>query len=170
MLHMGALPGYPEEARRWLWALEELRRRTLRIMQGLDQRTLDWEGPNGDENAIGTLLYHIALVEMDWLFMDIREVDMPAAVRELLPQPMRTGKRLTPMRGVALSLHMDRLDRSRRILLEDLRSVTLEDWRRPRNPKGADYSVTPEWIVFHLVEHEAGHASQIASLKARKRP
>ena len=31
------------------------------------------------------------------------------------------------------------------------------DWRTLRSPPGEDYSATPEWIVFHLVEHEAGH-------------
>jgi len=60
MLQIDPLPGYEPEVGRWLWALEEVRRRTLRLVEGLDQRTLDWEGPDGRENAIGSLLYHIS--------------------------------------------------------------------------------------------------------------
>ena len=59
--------GYVPEIGRWLWAMNEVRRRTLRLVDALDQRVLDWEGPDGRENAIGTLLYHIALVEMSWV-------------------------------------------------------------------------------------------------------
>ena len=64
---------------------------------------------------------------------------------------------------------MGRLARSRKVFLETFREIPGEEWRRLRSPEGEDYSVTPEWAVFHLVEHEAGHAFQISSLKARAR-
>jgi hypothetical protein len=44
----------------------------------LDQQTLDWQGLDRSENSIGSLLYHIALVEMSWLFMDLLEEELPA--------------------------------------------------------------------------------------------
>jgi hypothetical protein len=44
----------------------------------LDQQTLDWQGLDRSENSIGSLLYHIALVEMSWLFMDLLEDELPA--------------------------------------------------------------------------------------------
>ena len=65
-------------------------------------------------------------------------------------------------------MHLSRLERSRATFLEAFRGMSLGEWRRPRRPGDrADYAVTPEWVVFHLVEHEAGHAFQISSLKAR---
>jgi hypothetical protein len=45
--------------------------------------------------------------------------------------------------------------------------MSLADWRTPRSPKNEDYSVTPEWMVFHLVEHEAGHIFQVSALRSR---
>lgn len=42
------VPAQDPEIGRWLWAMEEVRRRrTLKLVTGLDQRTLDWEGPDG---------------------------------------------------------------------------------------------------------------------------
>jgi hypothetical protein len=164
-----SLPGYPPEIGTWLWAMEAVRQRTLRLVEGLDQRTLDWEGLDARENGIGSLLYHIAGVEVGWLFIDILlQPDLPASLKVDFPFESRNAEgRLTPVLGVPLDEHLGRLTRSRRTFLDTFREIPAEEWRRLRHPDGEDYAVTPEWAVFHLVEHEAGHAFQISSLKAR---
>src|SRR3989442_9062166 len=99
-LKIQALPGYNPEISAWLWAMQEVRRRILRLVEGLDQRTIDWERADGRENAIGTLLYHIADVEMGWLFGDLLQSDLPESVRGDFPFPARgADKRLTPVLG-----------------------------------------------------------------------
>ncbi|MGQ0548348.1 MAG: DinB family protein [Armatimonadota bacterium] len=166
---LAALPGYDSEIGRWLWALEDVRRRrTLKLVKGLDQRTLDWEGPDGLENAIGSLLYHIAAVEMSWLFMDVLQQDFPTTVKADFPHDVRDAAgRLTRVLRLSLADHTGRLERSRAVFLAAFRGMSREDWSRLRSPADVDYQVTPEWAVFHLVEHEAGHAFQISALKAR---
>jgi uncharacterized damage-inducible protein DinB len=128
---------------------------------------LDWEGPARNENAIGSLLYHIALVEMSWLFFDILEQDFPPAVKAEFPHPMSSEGRITSVLQVPLADHLKRLGSSRSTLLEAFRGMSLADWGRSRSPEGDDYTVTPAWAVFHLVEHEASHTGQINSLKKR---
>lgn len=172
ILQVEALPGYEPEIGRWLWALQDVRRRTLRAVEGICVRVLDWSGPaedsGGGANAVGTLLYHIALIEMDWLYADLLCRPFPDRVLAEFPQDARTPDgRLTPMLGIALEEHVGRLQRTRAWLLHELEGMTLDDWRRPRAPEGAGYRATPEWIVYHLVEHEAGHAYQIAQVRRR---
>jgi len=168
VLKVTRLPGYPDEIGSWLWAMEEVRRKTLRLVQALDQATLDWQGPDGHDNAIGTLLYHIAMVEMSWLFEDLRQEEFPPSVQTYFPHPMRTEKkRLTPVLGDPLDVHLDRLSHSRSVFLEAMRGMTLDQWERLRSPDDVDYEVTPAWAVFHLVEHEAGHAYQISTIQGR---
>src|SRR5438093_13210679 len=58
------------EVGRWLSAMEDARRDTLREVEGLPDEAVDWRA-DGGENTIGTLLYHVALVEADWLLTDI---------------------------------------------------------------------------------------------------
>jgi hypothetical protein len=152
-----------------MWALEEVRRRTLRLIEGLDQRVLDWEGPDGRENGIGSLLYHIAIAEIEWLFLDIQGRDFDPSIRRDFPYPAEDDHgRLTRVAGVPLIDHVGRLQHSRAIFLETFRAMSLGEWHRLRHPYGMeDHEVTPAWATFHLVEHEAGHAFQISTLKAR---
>jgi len=59
------------------------------------------------------------------------------------------------------------LEDARRIFLGTVRRMDLAEFRRVRAPENEDYEVTPEWVVYHLVEHEIGHAYQMRSLKRR---
>lgn len=165
-LEASALPGYEPEIGIWLWAMEEVRRSLLRTVAGLDQAVLDWRGPDGESNSIGSLLYHIAGVEMGWLFFDVFGLkELPPEVMAHFPRHIFENECITHMPGVPLQEHLARLQRCRDVFLEAFRPMTVEDWRRLRSPDGEDYRVTPEWAVFHLVEHEAGHLFQIRTLK-----
>jgi len=173
-LQITPLDGFAPEIGRWIWALQDLRRRyTLRLLKDLDERLVDWEGPDGQENAIGSLLYHIARVEMGWLYADVKQMtELPPAVQLDFPFPgAEPGRnRLTRGLGMPLAEHIGRLDRSREVFLRELVEIPPDEWRRLRRPpdfEEVNYEVTPEWAVFHLVEHEAGHAFQISVLKAR---
>jgi hypothetical protein len=168
VLQVTALSGYPDEIGRWLWAMQALRSRTLELVEGLDQATLDWEGPDGRDNAIGSLLYHIALVEMSWLHFDLLlQKELPPAVKSDFPFDMGSAQAgLTRVPNVSLGDHLGRLERSRSIFLDAFRGMALDDWRRLRSPSDEE-EVTPEWVVFHLVEHEAGHGFQISAIKGR---
>lgn len=173
-LQISPLDGCDPDIGRWLWALQDVRRRyTLRLVKDLDPRLVDWEGPDGQENAIGSLLYHIAQVELGWLYGDLMGLtDLPPAVKPDFPFPSREPDRnhLTRVLGIPLAKHVARLDRSREAFLQELQGISSDEWRRLRRPpdfEKVNYEVTPEWVVFHLVEHEAGHAFQISSLKAR---
>lgn len=166
ILEVRPLEGYPPEIAVWLWAMAETRQRTKAYVRGVSQTVLDWAGPSGDENSIGTLLYHLAGVEMGWLYGDILERPFP---EKDFPVPGTTQGRLTPVAGVPLGDHLARLDRCRAVFLEEIKAMTLDDWSRLRRPEGEDYAVSPAWAVFHLVEHEAGHAAQIGIMKKRAR-
>jgi hypothetical protein len=172
-LQITPLDGYDPEIGRWLWALQDVRHRyTLRLLQDLDPRLVDWEGPDGQENAIGSLLYHIAKVELGWLYGDLKGLtDLTPAVKPDFPFPSTESDRthLTRVLGIPLAEHVARLEHSRDVFLQEFQGISSDEWRRLRRPPDfakVRYEVTPEWAVFHHVEHETGHAFQISSLKA----
>jgi uncharacterized damage-inducible protein DinB len=151
---------------RWIWALEDTRRRTLSSLEGLgvdDFEALDWVSPiNG--NSIGTLLYHLASVEADWLYMEVLQQDFPADIQILLPMDMRDDQhRLTRVRGFRLDEHLTRLEQVRAKLLQVFAEMTLRDFHRPR--RLPEYDVTPEWVLHHLMQHEGEHRGQITELR-----
>jgi uncharacterized damage-inducible protein DinB len=56
-----------------------------------------------------------------------------------------------------------RLAASRQRLLDELRSLTATELYRVRHFD--PYDVTPEWVLYHLVEHETGHRGEIGELR-----
>lgn len=160
-----ALPGYPAEIGRGLWAMEECRQRTLRSLKGITPEAIDRVEPP-QKNSIGSLLYHIAAIEMDWLCVEILEMqrNFPPEVQALLPYPVKNEQGLlTPAAGVLLEAHLERLRKTREIFLTAFRNISLSDFYHPRIlPK---YTVTPEWVLYHLIQHESQHRGQIITLR-----
>src|SRR6266542_1280882 len=94
------------EVGRWLSALEDSRRRTIRSTEGITPEDIDRTPPDG-ANSIGTLLYHVAAIEADWLFTEILEGTEPWP-KDLFPFDVREqGGRLTPVKGISLRHHLE---------------------------------------------------------------
>ena len=153
-------PGYEPEIGRWLWALEDVRRALKSALAGTPPAVLDRQPPGS--NGIGTLLYHIAVIEADWLYEDVLGSSWDPAILAFFPHPVRTSSgQLAPVAD-ALATHLRRLDEVRAVFLGHFAGMSLEDWRTPR--LRAEYAVSPEWVVYHLLEHEAHHRGQIFDL------
>lgn len=146
-----------------LWMMDDSRRMLLETVAGLDLPTLDWE-PEIGGNSIGSLLYHIAGVEMDWLYTEVLERDPPEAIIALFPSDMRDGEgHLARWRGENLRTLEQRLADVRTQLLATYSMMTPDDFRRARSLD--DYDVTPEWVLHHLLQDEAVHRGEIGMIK-----
>lgn len=147
----------------WVWAIEDTRRRTLGRLAGLTTDVIDWQPPE-KENSIGTLLYHIALIEADWLYTEVLEQPLPPDVAALFPWDARDDRGcLTQVLGVSLEQHLQRLATVRALLLQTFQHIDQEEFRRIRHLD--DYDVTPEWVLHHLMQHEAEHRGEIGAMR-----
>ena len=164
-LRIVPLAGYEPEEGRWLWAMQDTREQTLNSLEGLSMTDLD-AMPPGADNTIGVLLYHIALIEADWLYVEaLDNRPVPPEVEALFPLAHRDEQcRLSAMRGLPLEDHLRRLATVRARLLEEFKGMTAEDFRRPRHFPG-QYDVTPEWVLHHLIQHETEHRGHIQTLR-----
>jgi len=152
----------------WLWALNDARRRTNLILHDLPAEAIDWR-PAGSAQSIGSILYHLALIEADWLYTEVLEQPLPDQLAALFPYDARDQHGLlTAIHGVTLDQHLARLDTVRQHILATYRAMDLHDFRRVRHLP--DYDVTPEWVLHHLTQHEAEHRSEIAALRASAGP
>ncbi|MBK7894228.1 MAG: DinB family protein [Anaerolineaceae bacterium] len=161
-LQIEPLPATDPAIGRALWQLEGARGRLKELLATLNPDWLDWE-PYPGGNSIGTLLYHIALIEIDWLFAEVLEQEYSEAAKALLPYPDRDKSgRLFGVTAVSLPDHLQRLDTARQMLLDVFTNLSLADFRRARQLP--HYHVTPEWVLFHLTQHETEHRGQIGEI------
>lgn len=157
------LDGYAPAVGAALWRLEDTRARTLALVSDMHPALIDWTPP-WDGNTVGSLLYHIAAIELDYLFYDIlQSEDYPEAVPALFPVDVREqdGK-LTPITGDTLDRHLERLADVRVMVLSRLAAMTEQDFRTARATD--NYDITPEWALHHLCQHEAEHRGQIGEI------
>ena len=169
ILALSPIAGDPELGR-WLAALEDARRDTLRELEGVTGAMLDWY-PSAPLNSIGTLLYHIALIEASWVAEEILELrDDPPELAALLPWSDREDdggagneRRLSRVDGQTLEQHLARLEGVRAWTLAHLEVTSNEDFHRIRALP--EYDVAPDWVLHHILQHEAEHRSHIAWLR-----
>jgi uncharacterized damage-inducible protein DinB len=163
---IGIHPSKEPEVGRWLWALQNTRQRTLREIRDVSGTILDWI-PTEAESSLGTVLYHLAGIEADYLYVEVLEqAALPPEVAAYFPHATRDEQgRLTQVRGDSLEQHLRRLEIVRGLLLEVYQQMELAEFRRVRSLEY--YDVTPEYVLHHLMQHEAEHRSQIGAIRAR---
>lgn len=162
-----ALDAASPEIGRWLWALEDTRRRTAEALAGIAPAALDWTGAGADEsNSIGSLLYHVAAIEADWLYVEVLERPVPEEIQALFPVDVRDDRgHLSRLHGRDLAAYTRVLAATRAALLAAFRSMSPDDFRRAR--RLPDYDVTPAWVLHHLIQHEAEHRGQLMVMRER---
>ena len=162
--HLDPIPGYSSQVGRFVAMLEDTRGRLFRDLEDLDPADLD-RIPAGSPNTIGTLLYHVAAIELDWLYADLLEREFPDGTENWFPVDVREeGGRLTPVVN-SWPDHVARLAWVRERLLDELRVISDADLDRTCNPGPQESGGA--WILHHLMQHEAEHRGQIGEIRAQ---
>ena len=166
--HSEPVPGCPPPIGYALWHLQGARERTLDYLVGITDELLDHR-PTGFPHSVATLLYHIAVFEVEWLYTDVlgNAYDMegripgcPPHISSVLPYPMLLeDMSYTPVSGESLDTHLERMATIRSDLIEVFGAMDLDDFRTLR--PSDDSAVTPEWVLMHLARHESEHRGQI---------
>lgn len=153
--------GIDPEIGRWLAAYDDARRRTLTLLESVESQALNWI-PEG-QSSIGSILYHVAAIEASWLFDEVLGNQWPEDFDERFPYPVRAdGEHITRIPDESIEAHLSRLDAIHGDLIAACHEMTLDEFRRARETP--DYAVTPEWVLHHLMQHEAEHRAEIGSV------
>jgi hypothetical protein len=152
------------EVGRWLAAMQDGRADTLRELEGVTPGMVDAR-PAGSENSIGATLYHVALIEADWLFDDM--LGQPLGTTELAPlfpvDDRDEDGLLQQVAGVPFDEHLARLARVREVVLREVAPMSLEAFTRVH--ARARYDVSGVWVIHHLLQHESEHRAELGWLR-----
>ena len=171
--------GYRSEiVARFIWQLDEQRRTLLEDTRGLAPEDLEWQ-PAPGMNTIGMLLAHIAYAESHLTQVGLERKptsDTRAAIgitaeEEGLPlapgappSPALSGRDLAWFDALLARAHSDTRRVAQTLSDEDL----TREVRRAR-PDGSTRVFNPGWVLYHMLEHEAGHHGQINLLRHLRR-
>lgn len=163
-LTIAPLPGYDPDIGIALAMFEQTRQRTKARLDGLADADLVWT-PAPGFNSIATILYHLAAIEADWLYTEILEIPFPAEAAALFPRDVRDADDLlTVAQGETFAQLTERLDAVRMLFLDALQGMSTAEFHRARTLP--DYDVTPQYVLHHLMQHEAEHRGEIGMLRA----
>jgi uncharacterized damage-inducible protein DinB len=164
------VPGYSPQIGRYVAQLTEVRQDLLAEVTGLSPAQLDWH-PDAQTESIGTLLLHLAAVEWSWMHEDIfgaAAAEYPGRWDEAMP--IRVGA--PQVTGRPLETYLAQLQGARDLTLTILRDFTDADLSRlvgeaapPPGRERRSVLYTIDWVIWHVVEHEAVHVGQIELLR-----
>jgi uncharacterized damage-inducible protein DinB len=167
--------GYASETvARFVWQLDEQRRTLLDETRGLTPEDLAWQ-PAPGMNTMGMLLAHIGYAEAHLVQIGLQgeatghahDVIGITEAEEGLPLPPG-GRPPAALAGRDLEFFHTLLAKARARTHEVAARLTdgdiLRQVIRPR-PDGTRRVFNPGWVLYHLIEHEAGHRGQIGLLR-----
>ena len=162
--------GYSPQVGRYVAQLNEVRHFLKEEINGLTIEQLDWH-PDDNTESIGTQLLHLDAIEWSWMHEDIFGTpsdDYPGNWSEALP--LRVG--VPQVEGRPLQWYVDKLDATREESLRILRGFTDDDLKRLVGEAETEPGVekrsrlyTIDWIIWHILQHEAAHVGQIELLR-----
>jgi len=164
-------PGFrSREACSFIAQLDDQSARLTTDTRHLAPAALEWQ-PAPGMNTIGMLLAHIAVVEVFWtqvgpLGLTSFETESVLGVGiddDGMPIP-EGGTPPATLRGKDLAFFDDLVARARAYSKQAVARLTDEDLEREISRTRRDGSVhetTMRWILYHMVEHEAGHYGQV---------
>ena len=162
--------GYSPQVGRYVAQLAEVRADLLHELEGLTVEQVDWH-PDERTESIGTLLLHLDAVEWSWIHQDIfgaADDAYPGSWDEAMP--VRVG--VPQVQGRPLAEYLEQLAAGRARTLEVLRGFTDADLTRrvgegepPRGMEPRSVLYTIDWIIWHIIEHEAMHVGQVELLR-----
>ena len=167
--------GYRSETvARFLWQMDEQQRRLTADTRGLSPEALAWQ-PAPGMNTIGMLLAHIAYAECHLVQVGLEgkptsdpraiigigeeEEGLPLA-EGALPSPALAGRDLVWFDGL--------LERARTETRRVAMGLVDDDLGRKlhrRRPDGSERVFNVGWVLYHILEHQAGHHAQINLLR-----
>jgi len=149
---------------------QELRRRLKAAVAELTPKQLVWV-PEKAGNSIGVLLLHIAEAELFWIQYVCAGQELTAEQKEeLRTEAFGELSEAPPLEEHPVQWFVEKLDDTRRFttaFYTTLTDLALDDLKLYTGDDGGEYEFTVRWILYHILEHEAGHRAQILSLCRR---
>lgn len=149
-----------------LWVLQDSRRRTLGELEELREEWLDLAPPMG-HNTLRSILYHMGSTEVHWLYTVLQQ-EPPANMKALFPDEDRDeAGNLASLTGESLAAYLEKMALARQHFIDVYKTMSVEEFRKLRpitHWTGEIHHITPERVLYHLVNHDAEHRGELVMI------
>ena len=163
-----------EPVARALWALDEQSRKLVADTRGLTPGELAWQ-PAPGTNTMGMLLAHIAVAEAHLTAIGLEALpdsDVRAVIGIGMEEeglPLAAGAPPSPaLAGQPVGFFHELLRRARENTRRVARELADADLVREvvrQRPDATTRVFDVGWVLYHMLEHEAGHHAQVNQLR-----
>jgi uncharacterized damage-inducible protein DinB len=145
-------------------------KRLQRLVEGIEKNELSYKGSENNENNIGQLLQHLAVVDLHWVYRLKGEGVPPALENKYGPMLNEMGE-LPSLRKYKLQELMQDYEAVQHMFYEECMKLTENDLTREVFYEKGE-NATIRWGIWHIADHNRYHQAHISRLRKlyRSRP
>lgn len=137
--------------------------RLQRLVEGIEQSELYYKGSENNENSVGQLLQHLAVVDLHWVYRLKGEKIPPALENKYGPMLNEIGE-LPSLRKYTLQQLMQDYKAVQHMFYEECMKLTENDLtRQVFYEKGENATI--RWGIWHIADHNRYHQAHISRLR-----
>ncbi|WP_243522674.1 DinB family protein [Bacillus pseudomycoides] len=137
--------------------------RLINLVESVEKEELYYKGPANDENSIGQLLQHLAVVDLHWVFR-LKGVQVPKLLQEKYgPMLDEKGELPNTQKDSFQELMQDYQDVQNMFYNECIKLIETDLTREVYYEKGE--TATIRWGIWHIADHSRYHQAHISRLR-----
>ncbi|OJD57775.1 DinB family protein [Bacillus sp. NH11B] len=138
-------------------------KRLQNLVEGTEEDELSFKGSENNENSIGQLLQHLAVVDLHWVYR-LRGEEVPQGLKNKYGPMLNKIGELPSLRKDTLQELMQDYEAVQHMFYEECMKLTENDLTREVSYEKGE-SATIRWGIWHIADHNRYHQAHINRLR-----
>ena len=138
-------------------------KRLQKLVEGTDEKELSFKGTENNENSIGQLLQHLAVVDLHWVYR-LKGEPVLQALDNIYGSMLNEVGKLPRLRKQTLQQLMQDYEVVQNMLYEECMKLTENDLTREVFYEKGE-NATIRWGIWHIADHNRYHQAHISRLR-----
>ncbi|MBC6973122.1 DinB family protein [Bacillus sp. Xin] len=138
-------------------------KRLRNLVEGVGKDELHYKGPFNDENSIGQLLQHLAVVDLHWVYR-LKGEQIPAFLQRKYGPMLDDKGELPNIKKGSLQELMQDYQNVQNMFYDECMKLTEVDLTREVYYENGQ-TATIRWGIWHIADHNRYHQAHISRLR-----
>ncbi|MGE7632369.1 DinB family protein [Bacillus paramycoides] len=138
-------------------------KRLQNLVEGTEEKELSFKGSENNENNIGQLLQHLAVVDLHWVYR-LKGEEVPQLLENKYGPMLNEIGKLPSLRKHTLQELMQDYEEVQHLFYEECMKLTEDDLTREVYYEKGE-SATIRWGIWHIADHNRYHQAHISRLR-----